>query len=195
MNQCRCNLKLWNIEDSSRCNSCNQVDTLCHYFAECSLVCDFWKYLKTWFLRAFEFCINSTALDVLLGITNYCKNKDIDILNFVILFAKSYIYDCKKKEMPIDLYNFQVKLKTHMVIQEYRCKVYNKTEELKVSGHCLQIVCNCASILGICIDCHIFQLLYNKYYFCNIYKLMSKPSLMVIPSLMFMWLFVECACE
>ena len=30
--------------------------------------------------------------------------------------------------MPIDLYNLQVKLKTHMVIQEYRRKVYNKTE-------------------------------------------------------------------
>ena len=108
-----------------------RVDTLCHYFAECSLVCDFWKYLKTWFLRAFEFCINFTALDILLGIPNYGKNKDIDILNFVILFAKSYIYDCKKKEMPIELYNFQVKLKTHMVIQEYRCKVYNKTEEFE----------------------------------------------------------------
>ena len=128
---CKYNLKLWNIEDSSRCNSCNQVDTLCHYFAECSLVCDFWKYLKTWFLRAFEYCINFTALDILLGIPNFGKNNDIDILNFVILFAKSYIYDCKKKEMPIDLYNFQVKLKTHMVIQEYRCKVYNKTEEFE----------------------------------------------------------------
>ena len=64
-------------------------------------------------------------------IPNYCKNKDIDILNFVILFAKSYIYDCKKKEMPIDLYNFQVKLKSHMVTQEYRCKVYNKIEEFE----------------------------------------------------------------
>ena len=128
---CKYNLKLWNIEDSSRCNSCNQVDTLCHYFAECSLVCDFWKYLNTWFVRVFEFCINFTALDILLGIPIYGKNKDLDILNFVILFAKSYIYDCKKKEMPIDLYNFQVKLKTHMVIQEYRCKVYNKTEEFE----------------------------------------------------------------
>ena len=64
-------LSYGNIEDSSRCNSCNQVDTLCHYFAECCLVCDFWKYLKTWFLRAFEFCINFTALDILLCIPNY----------------------------------------------------------------------------------------------------------------------------
>ena len=68
---------------------------------------------------------SNIALDILLGIPNYGKNKDIDILNFVILFAKSYIYDCKKNEMVIDLYNF------HMVIQEHICKVYNKTEEFE----------------------------------------------------------------
>ena len=68
---------------------------------------------------------------MLLGIPNYGKNMDIDILNFVIQFAKSHIYDCKKKEMPIELYNFQVYLKPHMVIQEYRCNVYNKTEEFE----------------------------------------------------------------
>ena len=38
------------------------------------------------------------------------------------------VHDCKKNEMPINLYSFQVKLKTRMVIQDYRCKVYNKTE-------------------------------------------------------------------
>ena len=41
------------------------------------------------------------------------------------------MYDCKKKVMPIDLYNFQVKLKTHMVIQEYWCKVCNKAEQFE----------------------------------------------------------------
>ena len=95
---CKYNLKLWNVEYSRRCNSCNQVDTLCHYFAECSLVCDFWKYLKTWFLRAFEFCINFTALDILLGIPNYGKNKDIDILHFVILFANRTFMTVRKRK-------------------------------------------------------------------------------------------------
>ena len=47
------------------------------------------------------------------------NKKDIDTLNFVRLFVKSYIYACKKNELLIDLYNFQVKLKTHMVMQEY----------------------------------------------------------------------------
>ena len=32
----------------------------------------------------------------------------------------------KKNAIPIDLYNFQVKLKMYMVIQEYICKVDKK---------------------------------------------------------------------
>ena len=60
--------------------SCNMMNLF--IFAECSLVCDFWKYLKTWFLRAFEFCINFTALDILLGIPNFLK---IRTLIFLIL--------------------------------------------------------------------------------------------------------------
>ena len=91
----------------------------------------FWKSLKAWFLRTFEFCINFTVLDILLGIPNYSKNKDIDILNFVILLAKSYIYNSKKDEMSIDLYTFLVKLKTRMVIEEYRCNIYDKHKEIE----------------------------------------------------------------
>ena len=63
------------------------------------------------FLRTFELCINFTVLDILLGIPNYGKHKDIDILNAVILFAKSYIYSSKRDEMAIDFYTFLVKLK------------------------------------------------------------------------------------
>ena len=87
---------------------------------------DFSNSLKAWFLRSFEFCISFTALDVLLGIPNYAKNKDSDILNFVILFAKSYIYSSKRDEMAIDFYTFLVKLKTRMVTQEYRCNIFDK---------------------------------------------------------------------
>ena len=97
----------------------------------------FWNSLKAWFLRTFEFCINFTVLDILLGVPNYGKNKDIDILNFVILFAKSYIYSSKRNEMPIDFYKFLVKLKTRMVIEEYRCNIYDKHVEIETMWACL----------------------------------------------------------
>ena len=90
----------------------------------------FLEFFKGLVLRTFEFCINFTVLDILLGIRNPGKNKDIDILNFVILFAKSYIYSSKRDEMAIDFYTFLVKLKTRMVIEEYRCNVYDKHVEI-----------------------------------------------------------------
>ena len=91
----------------------------------------FWNSLKACFLRTFEFCIKFTVLDILLGIPNYGKNKDIDILNFVISFAKSYICSSMRDEMAIDFYTFLVKLKTRMIIEEYRCSIYEKHIEIE----------------------------------------------------------------
>ena len=46
----------------------------------------------------FQFVINFTPLDILLGIPNYDNSNVIMNLNFVILFAKYLIYDCKKND-------------------------------------------------------------------------------------------------
>ena len=128
---CNYNLHLWSVIDSNQCVHCDDIDTLGHYFAECQVVKVFWKSLKTWFLRTFEFVINFTTLDILLGIPNYDKNNDVTNLNFIILFAKNYIYTCKKNSIPIDFYKFQVNLKTPMIIEEFRSNMYNKSLEFQ----------------------------------------------------------------
>ena len=87
--------------------------------------------MKAWFLRNFEFVINFTPLDILLGIPNFEKNVEIDILNFVILYAKYFIYNCKKYNVSVDLYAFLVKVKTRMCVERYRCKIYNKFHEFE----------------------------------------------------------------
>ena len=120
---CNYRLHLWNIVEDSKCTYCNTVDTLNHYFAECQVVKGFWESVKRWFLRVFQFVINFTPL---LGIPNYDNSNVIMNLNFVILFAKYFIYDCKKNDKPVDFYHFQVKLKTRMVIEEYRSELYNR---------------------------------------------------------------------
>ena len=107
---CKYQLNMWNIEDSNKYTYCQEIDILTHNFVECESVRGFWSSLKAWFLTTFEFSIKFTVLDILLGIPNHGKNKDIDILNFVILFAKAYIYNSKRDEMAIDFYTFLVKL-------------------------------------------------------------------------------------
>ena len=98
--------------------------------------------MKAWFLRICEFSINFTALVILLGIPNDVKSNDITNLNFVMLFAKQYIYTSKKNRIPIDFYNFQVKLKTRMIIEEYKYTMYNRSLEFMKSGRLWLIVCN-----------------------------------------------------
>jgi len=126
---CNYNLHIWNVNNNDKCNDCDEVDTLSHYFVECNKLCIFWKRLKSWFLKNFEFLINFTSLDVLLGIPNHNKQTEIDILNFILLFSKNYIYSSKKVCKQIDFYTFQVKLKTQIEIEKYRCKMYNKLDE------------------------------------------------------------------
>ena len=41
------------------------------------------------------------------------------------------IYSSKRDEMAIDFYTFLVKLKTRMVIEEYRCNIYDKHVEIE----------------------------------------------------------------
>ena len=50
----------------------------------------------------------------------------------VIIFAKYFIYDCKKNDKPVDFYNFQVKFTTRIVIEEYRYELYNLKLEFLV---------------------------------------------------------------
>ena len=95
-------LHRWKIEDNDMCNSCHVIDSLQHYFLDCKLVNFFWKHLKTWFHFNFATKVNFGPLDILLGLPNYGKESSIDVLNYIILFAKLYIQDCKLNQS-IDL--------------------------------------------------------------------------------------------
>ena len=52
---------------------------------------------------------------------------DITSTNFVILFDENCIYTCNKNGMQTDVYNLQVQLKTHMIIEEFRYSMCNKS--------------------------------------------------------------------
>ena len=43
-----------------------------------------------------------------------------------------FICDCKKNDKPVDFYNSQVKLETHMVTEEYRSQLHNRKLEVLV---------------------------------------------------------------
>ena len=68
------------------------------------------------------------------------------ILKFVILFAKYYIYNCKKNGMPIDFFSFLVKWKSRLIIEEYRHRpiMYNRGLEFATKWSILcDLACEC----------------------------------------------------
>ena len=80
----------------------------------------FWKSLKASFSRNSQFGTNCTTLGILLQLPNDERTNNITNLNFVILFAKTYIYTCTQTGMQLYFYNSQVQFKTHIVFEKFR---------------------------------------------------------------------------
>ena len=115
---CQEKLYTWKIKESNLCPTCNKVDSLVHYFVDCNQVKILWGCLKTWCNYILKFKIQFGPLDILLGIPNYANQNEIDILNFIILFAKMFIKTCKNENKTIDFYDFQLRLKQRMIIEK-----------------------------------------------------------------------------
>ena len=112
-------LNIWKINSDNKCKICLQIDTLEHYFTECIGVEMFWEAVKNWFTYHFEFRINFSPLDILFGIPNIGNNNELTALNFVILFAKSFIKQCKVNESHVNFPAFIKKLKERMATEKY----------------------------------------------------------------------------
>ena len=101
------------------CELCDTLDSLEHYFIECSIVKIFWNSFKLWWSTHFTFSINFGPLDILLGIPNPNDLNELKILNFCILLAKAFIRKCKENQKLIFFYEYQIDLKEQMITEEY----------------------------------------------------------------------------
>ena len=93
-----CNLYLskWKENTTSCCEHCNQneIDTISHYFVYCQKINSLWTTLETWCnTRIQEPYIKLNCEDIILGTS--CPGKYNELINFVILQMKWFIY-CKK---------------------------------------------------------------------------------------------------
>ena len=80
------------IKNSESCSFCNtQRETLKHLFYECDIVKNFWDSVKDWFnLKIPQHTFpNLTPAETIFGLTN---TQDAEIINWIILVAKKYVY-------------------------------------------------------------------------------------------------------
>ena len=89
---CTENLYKWKIIKSPNCLDCGSLDNIEHFYFKCDEAKSFWNNIRIWITQITDININLTILEVLLGILQ--ENIHSVLCNYIILHAKSYIYNC-----------------------------------------------------------------------------------------------------
>ena len=111
------NLYLWGKESSDKCCLCNEIDTIEHFFAQCSYNRVFCQGVSKLVQRALDINIKLYDLDIIFGLPG---EEDIfRIINFRILYGKKYIFDCRIHDNIVSIDNFKSKLKNRLEVEVY----------------------------------------------------------------------------
>ena len=132
---CKYMLKIWNKEESDLCQFCHETDTIEHLFVKCQKVVPFWKSFNQWFQNTTGTHIILHTLDILFGIINDNKDDMLCALNFCLLFAKSFIYECYKtnKECSFELFTHRLKSRLDSECVIMKLKGIENTFQIKWS--------------------------------------------------------------
>jgi hypothetical protein len=96
-------LKKWEIIEDSSCTFCNEnEENIHHLFWECRIIKQFWLNFNNW--------INQ-FIPMLITVQQVFYGNDDNLLYTLIIFAKKFIFDCRKNnKIPnIQEYKYQVK--------------------------------------------------------------------------------------
>jgi exonuclease III len=112
---CYVNLNIWGKENSDKCPLCNDVDTMEHFFTQCTTVKALWSFLTDILQITYDVNINLKCLDILMGIP--CECDFFSVVNFCILFGKKYIYDCRVNSDVVNILVFRKRLRARIEIE------------------------------------------------------------------------------
>ena len=118
--------KWYPLSQVASCDKCSEVDTLEHYFVECISLKYFWSSLFKWWNIATSTDIKLGVLDIIFGVQNPFQLVILDMMNFILLYAKLFIYKEKKNNKDCSFYTFQVNLKNRLDIEYLLCKEEGK---------------------------------------------------------------------
>jgi hypothetical protein len=126
-----CNLYLFKIGKSNteRCQSCNKVDNITHYFYECPETRNFWQSFQIWWNNMTKEQITITMKTAILGALE--NNPNIDKINAVLQIARWYIYLEKLNLKATFFYKFQCLLKYKIKIERIICQKNNQMKHFE----------------------------------------------------------------
>ena len=113
-------LHLCKLVDSPICNFCKEEEqSISHMLFECPIICKFWTDFQQLLRVQCQVC-NNFALDKELVLFGTKKNMKTDsVIDFVLLFAKFYIYKCKLQDVKPTIPTFTSLLKDRYSLEKY----------------------------------------------------------------------------
>jgi hypothetical protein len=116
---CNYNLKIWKVRENNCCDNCGEVDTIEHMLCECVEVNTFWKRIFNWWASNMKIWFEVGTYETVFGIPNDFGEQIINQLNFFILVAKYYIYNCKKTASCMHVYEFLLDIKNRIIMKKH----------------------------------------------------------------------------
>ena len=106
-----------------KCTSCkSEPETLLHLLFNCVYSKLFWKDFEFYFYSLSKEFVHLSLQDVVIGITT----SECPLLNYFLLIAKLYIWDCRRSQILPSLAGFKIKIKIKFEMEKYIC-TKNKT--------------------------------------------------------------------
>ncbi len=133
-----CNERLysWGISTSQLCSLCGKIDTLEHYFFECVNNKTFWSNIESLIEKVFNVHIPLKKADIMFGIPHRkTQDNTLHVLNFIIMYAKWFIYINKKDNKPFSNKGFISYLKSVLEVEHQVHISKNKKQEFHKVWH------------------------------------------------------------
>ena len=124
---CKKKLNEMRILDSPLCVYCQENDDLSHFFINCPYVKEFWLAIFNWISTIYETQINIQDIEIIFGLQENDEYKEV--LNFIILIAKHFIYRNRINDIHIlNLQSFKADLRYRLKIQHIIYSKVNPTQ-------------------------------------------------------------------
>lgn len=126
-------LKEIGVVGDALCSFCkNSRDSIEHMLWKCNVVQKFWKDFQTLINDKCTSAINFTISEslILFGVQkNFRSDK---VLDFILVFAKKYVYSCKFNKTDPCILPFQKKLHWRYLIEEYNARIQLNAMEFQI---------------------------------------------------------------
>ena len=109
-------LFMWKRADRPHC-ICGIVDTNLHFSVQCKLIKPFWDKIKNFIKSVLDIEIPFSEQDIFFGIPNPFDIPEIDIISYVFLVAKTFIWSDKRLGRPCTMHDFIPYLREQVLIE------------------------------------------------------------------------------